>query len=67
MNNKYFDELEKSMEWLGRQDNTFFLGQAVIDLGTGMTASFKRVPKEKKIETPVFEECQLGMTIRYGS
>ena len=26
---KYFDELKRSMEWLGQQSDTIFLGQAV--------------------------------------
>ena len=33
---KYFDELKKSMEWLGEQENTYFIGQAVEVPGTAM-------------------------------
>lgn len=58
----YYSELERSMSWLGEKPNTFFLGQSVLAGGTGMTATLKNVPDNKKLETPVFEETQLGMT-----
>ena len=34
---KYFDELKRSMTWLGSQEDTLFLGQAVEYEGTAMT------------------------------
>ncbi len=40
---KYFDELKRSMEWLGEKSNTLFLGQAVEYAGTGMTNTLKDV------------------------
>ena len=33
---KYFDELKRSMDWLGQKSDTFFLGQAVESKGTAM-------------------------------
>ena len=33
---KYFDELKRSMEWLGEQNDTLFLGQAVEYPGTAI-------------------------------
>jgi len=60
---KYFDELKRSMDWLATKPDTFFLGQAVIDAGTGMTATLKDVDVAKKLETPVFENTQLGISI----
>lgn len=57
----YFDELCRSMEWLGQQDDTIFLGQAVQYDGTGMTKTLSNVPYNKKIELPVFEDTQMGI------
>lgn len=56
---KYFDELKRAMEWLASKPDTFFLGQAVVDAGTGMSNTLKDIPVEKRLETPVFEETQM--------
>lgn len=60
---KYFDELKRSMTWLGEQQNTLFLGQAVEYAGTGMTNTLSEVPRGKLLEMPVNEDMQMGMTI----
>jgi pyruvate/2-oxoglutarate/acetoin dehydrogenase E1 component len=60
---KYFDELKRSMEYLDSIDNTVFLGQAVGCAGTGMSNTLKNCKESKKIELPVFEETQMGMSI----
>jgi len=60
---KYADELTRTMTWLGSKPDTFFLGQAVEYKGTAMTGTLTDVPDEKKLELPVFEETQMGMTI----
>jgi pyruvate/2-oxoglutarate/acetoin dehydrogenase E1 component len=60
---KYFDELLKSMEWLGKQPNTVFLGQSVEYAGTAMTNTLKTVQKDKLLEFPVNEDMQMGMSI----
>ena len=44
---KYFDELKKSMEWLGQQEDTLFLGQAVEYPGTAMTNTLTEIDKSK--------------------
>ena len=59
----YFDELCRAMEMLAQEPRAIFLGQAVADKGTGMTASFAKVPQEKLLELPVAEDMQLGMSI----
>ncbi len=59
----YRDELRKAMTWVGEQPRSIFLGQSVACPGTGMTESFADVPREKLLELPVFEDCQLGMSI----
>lgn len=62
-NMKYFDEIKRSMDWLGQQPDTFFLGQAVAYPGTAMTNTLKGVPSDKLWEMPVCEDMQLGMSI----
>jgi pyruvate/2-oxoglutarate/acetoin dehydrogenase E1 component len=59
----YFDELCRAMEMIAESPRSIFLGQAVAEKGTGMTASFAKVPREQLLELPVFEDCQLGMSI----
>ena len=58
---KYKDELIKSMHWLGKKENTLFLGQATLFSGHSISGTLTKVPKEKLIELPVIEEVQMGM------
>ena len=60
---KYFDELKRTMEWLSNQQNTVFIGQAVEVPGTAMFNTLKDIDIKKRIEVPVFEDTQLGMSI----
>ena len=60
---KYFDELKKTMEWLSTQQSTVFIGQAVEVPGTAMYNTLKDIDIKKRIEVPVFEDTQLGMSI----
>ena len=59
---KYFDELSRAMEYLGQQEDTIFLGQAVEYKGTAMTNTLKNVSRDKLLEMPVDEEMQMGIT-----
>jgi len=59
---KYFDELKRSMTWLGEQPDTIFIGQAVGYPGTGMTNTLADVHDGRLIEMPVSEEMQMGIT-----
>ena len=61
-NTIYKDELTKSMNYLASKDNTIFVGQQIVYPGNPMSTTIQEVPKEKMIETPVFEEVQLGMS-----
>lgn len=63
---KYFDELKRSMTWLGEKQNTVFMGQAVQYPGTGMTNTLSEIPQHKLIEMPVNEDMQLGISIGFG-
>tara|TARA_B100000949_G_C14188491_1_gene410667 strand:- start:203 stop:739 length:537 start_codon:yes stop_codon:yes gene_type:complete len=60
---KYFDELKRSMDFLGENKKTIFIGQAVEYAGTAMTNTLSDIANEKKREMPVTEEMQMGITI----
>ena len=61
-NKDYNDELKRTMNWLAEQDNTIFLGQAVCYAGTGCYESLTEVPANKKMEFPVAENFQIGVS-----
>jgi pyruvate/2-oxoglutarate/acetoin dehydrogenase E1 component len=50
------------MEWLGTKSNTIFLGQAIGFSGHAISNTMVNVPQDKRIELPVLEETQLGMS-----
>ena len=58
----YKDELIRSMEWLSEKDNTIFLGQSVSYSGNAIFNTLKTLPEDKRIELPVFEEIQMGIS-----
>ena len=60
---KYKNELIKSMKYLSSKPKTIFLGQSVSYSGNAIFNTLKEVPSKKKIETPVFEDAQMGMSI----
>ena len=51
------------MAWLGCQSDTIFIGQGVRYPGHGMFDTLKDVPMDKRIELPVIENAQLGMSL----
>lgn len=59
----YFEELKKSMEFMGLHEKSIFLGQAVEVPGTAMFNTLKDIEQSKRLELPVFEDMQLGMSI----
>ena len=59
----YRDALTEAMNELARDVRVVFLGQGVRDPGTFMSTTLQGVPLEKRIELPVMEEAQLGMSI----
>lgn len=59
----YFDELVKSMEYLGGKSDTVFLGQAVAFPGTAMRNTLLSISPQKLIELPVEEDFQMGLSI----
>ena len=60
---KYFSELKRSMEYLAKSKKTLFIGQAVEVPGTAMSNTLVNINKKKRIELPVAEEMQMGITI----
>lgn len=50
------------MNWLGAQENVMILGQAVCYAGTGCYDSLTEIPNNKKMEFPVAENFQIGVS-----
>jgi pyruvate/2-oxoglutarate/acetoin dehydrogenase E1 component len=59
----YMGEIKKAMEWLGEKKDTIFIGQTVEYDGSPMYNSLLEIDKRKKIEFPVAENMQMGVSI----
>ena len=59
---KYKDELVRSMSFLAEDPRTIFLGQSVAYTGNAIYNTLVSVPEDRKIETPVFEDVQMGLS-----
>ena len=59
---KYKDELIRSMEWLAEKDDTIIIGQSVKYSGNAIYNTVKTLPMKKRMEVPVFEELQMGLS-----
>lgn len=60
----YRDEIVKAMNMLGEDPRTIFIGQNVVYSGaTTIHETLKDIPAVKKIELPVMEDLQMGMSI----
>ena len=59
---RYKEELIKAMKWLSDKEDTVFLGQACAVSGHAISSTLEKVAKDKRIELPVFEEVQLGIS-----
>lgn len=60
---EYFDALTEAMTLLGREPRAVFLGQGVAAPGTFMSRTLDGVPAQKRIEMPVAEEMQMGVSL----
>jgi pyruvate/2-oxoglutarate/acetoin dehydrogenase E1 component len=60
---KYKDELIKSMNFLAEDPRTIFIGQSVRYSGNAIYNTLEQIDENKKIELPVFEDVQMGMSI----
>lgn len=63
MKKSYHSEILKSMKLLEKQRNSIFLGQSVEYPGNLIFKTLTNVKREKKLEVPVFEDVQMGMSI----
>lgn len=59
----YRGELTRAMAMLADDPRTLFIGQSVAYGGTSMSGTLADVPMGRRIELPVAEEMQLGMSI----
>lgn len=59
----YFEALCAAMETLAQDPRVVFLGQAVACGGTAMSRTLEKIPVERRLETPVIEDMQMGMAI----
>jgi len=60
---QYKNEIIRSMNYLQKNKNVFFLGQSIKYSGNAIFNTLNKVAEKKKIELPVFEETQMGMSI----
>ena len=60
--NKYLHQLKKSMKFISKSRKAIFLGQSVCYSGSSIFASLDHI-KKNKLEVPVFEDTQMGMSI----
>jgi len=60
---KYKDELIKSMEMLAKEPKVIFLGQSVKYSGNAIYNTLESIDDNRKIEMPVFEDVQMGMSM----
>ena len=60
---EYLEECKKALEWLAEKDNTIFLGQTVAYEGSPIYRSLTGILREKKIEMPIAEDMQMGISI----
>jgi len=60
----YIEEIKKAMKLLADDKRTILLGQSVKYSGTGLYWTLEGTfPQERRIELPVFEDIQLGMSL----
>lgn len=59
----YKDEIIKAMLLLAKNKKTIFLGQSVAYPGSAIYGTCKDIPKSKKIELPLIEDAQMGISI----
>ena len=62
----YKSEIIRSMKFYSQDKKTLFLGQSVKYPGNAIYGTLTSVPDKKKIELPVFEDVQMGISIGLG-
>ncbi len=59
----YISEIKKSMLLVSKHRNSIFLGQSVKVPGNLLYNSLSKISNSKKIELPIFEDTQMGISI----
>jgi pyruvate/2-oxoglutarate/acetoin dehydrogenase E1 component len=59
----YFKEITTAMTFMGNCPDTIFIGQSVAYPGNAIFKTLSGVPIEKRIELPVAEDLQMGMSL----
>jgi len=59
----YKEQTKRAMEMLAEDDRVMFLGQTVVYPGSPMNASLKDIPLDKRLEMPVAENMQMGISL----
>jgi len=61
----YRKEIVKAMQYLAGMSNALFLGQSICFPGHAMFSTLEdaNVPMDKRLELPVFEDTQMGISI----
>ena len=60
---RYKEELIRSMDFLAKNKKTIFIGQSVQFSGNAMFNTLNNINNKKKLELPVFEDVQMGLSI----
>lgn len=61
---KYLEELRRASRFLAEKPDTIYVGQNTVYPGSVQCGTFMDdVPREKRIELPVFENTQMGLSI----
>jgi pyruvate/2-oxoglutarate/acetoin dehydrogenase E1 component len=59
----YKNELTRAMEYLAQDKNVLFLGQTAEYSGSGMHSTLENIAESQKLELPIIEDTQMGMSI----
>jgi len=59
----YKDKLTEAMNLLAQNKKVIFLGQNIVYPGSIMSSTLQGVPNSRKIELPLIEDMQMGMSI----
>ena len=59
----YKDEVIKAMEVLAADERVIFLGQTALYSGSPVYGTLEGIPESRRLELPVMEDCQMGMSI----
>ncbi|MDP2949790.1 MAG: hypothetical protein Q8P22_09675 [Chloroflexota bacterium] len=60
---RYRDALVEAMTLMAEQPASIFLGQSVLYPGHIMFSTIEHIPASKRLELPVMEDAQMGMSL----